>query len=452
MIFKTFGWSFALTALALVIAFFFGSWEALAITAILIVIEITLSFDNSIINARVLEGMSLFWRKMFLTVGILIAVFGVRFVLPVVLVSATTGLGPWEVTKLAFENGDPHVEGTYGYYVLDAHPQLASLAGMFLLMLFFSWLFGKKDHPWLKPIEVPLGKLEGINPLPTVLSLITLVVFANINSDRSNDILISGLIGLIAFLTIDGISGLFEQEDEDGESNGGAAVASTVGKSGFMGFMYLEFLDASFSMDSLGAALAITSSIVIIILGLGVGAIYVRSMTIYLVNSGSLNTYRYLESGAMWAIGALAFILFISIQKHVPELLTGGIGIAFVGAAFAASVIANRRDKAHGIEPERVTTSDIHHPHHDVDLHPHLPHGHEGHDDASRKAAKRKTDAGDASGSSAATVLPAAVIGDAAYDNKSSSDDSSSSTGYSSGFGGSSDSGGSDGGGGGGGD
>lgn len=350
MIFKTFGWSFALTALALVIALLFGSWEAVAVTAILIVLEVTLSFDNAIINARVLENMSMFWRRMFLTVGILVAVVGVRFVLPVILVSATTGIGPWEVTKLAFENGDPHVEGTYGYYVLEAHPQLASLAGMFLLMLFFSWVFGEKEHAWLKFIEVPLSKLEKLHALPTILSVSTLLIYANANPDRSMDILISGLIGLLSYLAIDGISGLFEVEDEDGESNGGAAVAGAVGKGGFMGFMYLEFLDASFSMDSLGAALAVTSSIVIIILGLGVGAIYVRSMTIYLVNAGSLNTYRYLESGAMWAIGALAFILLTSIQAHVPELVTGAIGIAFVGAAFVASLIANKRDKAAGIE------------------------------------------------------------------------------------------------------
>lgn len=390
MFFKTFGWSFALTAAALIFAFFYGSWEALAITGILIIIEITLSFDNAIVNARVLEGMNAFWRKMFLTVGILIAVVGVRFALPVVLVSATTGLDAWSIVKLAFENGDPHVEGTYGYYVLDAHPQLASLAGMFLLMLFFSWIFGEKEHAWIKPIEGPLGKLEKLVALPTILSLITLAIFANLNPERSNDILISGLIGLISFLAIDMLSSLFESEDEDGESNGGAAVASTVGKAGFLGFMYLEFLDASFSMDSLGAGLAITSNIIILILGLGVGAIFVRSMTIYLVNSGSLSTYRYLESGAMWAIGALAFILFASIKSHVPEMVTGAIGIAFVGAAFLFSVLANKRDKANGIEVEKVTSSDIHHPHHDVTLNPSLDHPHEGHNDAVKNAADKE--------------------------------------------------------------
>lgn len=352
MVLKTFGWSFALTGVALVVALIFGSWEAVAITAMLIVLEITLSFDNAIINARVLEGMTMFWRKMFLTAGVIIAVFGVRFVLPVILVSATTGINPVEVTKLAFENGDPHVQGTYGYYVLEAHPQLASVAGMFLLMLFFNWIFGEKEHAWIKPIEEPLAKLEKFNVLSTILALVTLLIFANANAGRAMDILVSGVIGLVAYLTIDGISGLFETEDEDGESNGGAAVAGAVGKSGFMGFLYLEFLDSSFSMDSLGAALAITSNIVIIILGLGVGAIYVRSMTIYLVNAGSLNTYRYLESGAMWAIGALAFILFASIQLHVPEVVTGAIGIAFVGAAFISSVVANKRDKALGLEPE----------------------------------------------------------------------------------------------------
>lgn len=327
-------------------------------------IEVTLSFDNAIVNARILEGMSAFWRKMFLTVGILIAVVGVRFLLPIVLVSATTGIDPINIVKLALENGDPEVEGTYGYYVLEAHPQLAAVAGMFLLMLFFNWLFGEKEHAWIKPLENTFAKLEKISALPAILALIVLVVYANINADHTVDILISGLIGLIAFLSIDALASLFEKEDEEGESNGGEAMVGVVAKGGFLGFMYLEFIDASFSMDSLGAGISISSNVLILLLGLSVGAIYVRSMTIYLVNAGSLNTYRYLESGAMWAIGALAFILFTSIQFHIPELFTGAIGIAFVGSAFLASVLANKKDKAAGIEIEKITSSDIQHAHH----------------------------------------------------------------------------------------
>lgn len=376
LFFKTFRVSFAVTLIALALAFWYGNWDAVGIALILIAVECFVSLDNAIVNSKLLAGLSEFWVKMFLGVGIIVAVFGVRLVLPVVLVSATTGLNPIEVIKLALENGDPEVEGTYAYYVTDAHPQLASVAGVFLLMLFLSWIFNAKDHPWIGFIERPLGKLGGLNVLPTIVTILTLLVYANINPEHTLDILTSGSIGLIAFLAIDGLSSLFEKEDEEGNSNGGGAIVKKTGKAGFLGFMYIEFIDASFSMDSLGAGLAITSNIVILMIGLGVGALYVRSMTIYFVHSGSLNLYRYLESGAMWAIGALAFILFYSINHHVSEFVTGSVGMIIIGSSFIHSLVKNKRDKAHGIEVETMgmeTHSDIHHPEYNVALHPHLP-------------------------------------------------------------------------------
>lgn len=350
LLFKTFKWSFIVTVVAAILAFMYGGWEAVTVVAILIVVEALVSLDNAIVNSKLLAGLSHFWVNMFLGVGILIAVFGVRFVLPILLVSGTTGLNPIEVIKLAFENGDPETPGTYSYYVTEAHPQLASVAGVFLLMLFLSWLFKEKDHDWIKFIEKPFSKLEKFNALPTILTIIAVLIYANINPDHKVDILVSGLIGLISFLAIDGLAELFQKDEEDSTGE----VIKKTGRAGFMGFLYIEAIDASFSMDSLGAGLSITSNIVILMLGLGVGALYVRSMTIYFSNSGSLKLFRYLESGAMWAIGALAFILFYSISHHVPELVTGGIGILIIGSSFLHSYIANKRDLAKGIEIERI--------------------------------------------------------------------------------------------------
>lgn len=372
LFFRTFKWSFVVTIAALIFAYIYGSWEAVLVAGILIAVECFVSLDNAIINSKLLAGLSDFWVRMFLGVGILIAVFGVRFILPVVLVSATTGLDPITVIRLAFENGDAHTPGTYAYYVTEAHPQLASVAGVFLLMLFLSWLFGEKDHPWIKPLEVPAGKLAGFSVLPTILTSIAILVYANINPEHTTEVLIAGIIGLISFLMIDGLSELFGDDEDETDTTG--EVIKKTGRAGFLGFLYIEAIDASFSMDSLGAGLAITSNIIILMLGLGVGALYVRSMTIYFSKSGSLNLYRYLESGAMWAIGVLAFILFYSISHHVPELVTGGVGITIIGISFLCSVIANKRDKAAGIEIESITSSDIHHPEHNVHLEPHLPH------------------------------------------------------------------------------
>jgi len=102
--------------------------------------------------------------------------------------------------------------------------------------------------------------------------------------------------------------------------------------------LYLEVLDASFSFDGVIGAFAITKDIIIIMIGLGVGAWFVRSMTIYLVEKGTLSAYIYLEHGAHYAIGALALIMIASVKFHIPEVITGLIGIAFIGLAFMSSV------------------------------------------------------------------------------------------------------------------
>lgn len=353
LLLHSFKWSFLFTAIAVVLAFLHGGTAAVISASILIVVEIFVSFDNAIVNSKILKGMSEFWVKIFLSVGIIIAVFGVRFLLPVVLVSATTGLNMINVVKLAFENGDPSVEGTYGYYVADAHPQLASVAGVFLLMLFLNWLFNEKDHHWIPVIEKLGSKLNKFQGLSSAIAIGVLLVYANINKEHTVDVLVSGLIGLGSYLLIHGLGELFAPDDED-EPNVVGGVIQKTGKAGFIAFMYLEFIDASFSMDSLGAGLAITSDIVILMIGLGVGALYVRSMTVYLVKAKTLDAFRYIESGAMWAIGVLAFILFYTINHHVSEFFTGGVGVTIIVASAVHSVIANKMDKKHGVEVERI--------------------------------------------------------------------------------------------------
>ena len=104
MLLKTFGWSFAITALGLALAGVLWGWQGLAIVGILSILEISLSFDNAVINAGILRKMNAFWQKIFLTVGILIAVFGMRLVFPVVIVAITAKLGPIEAVNLAIND------------------------------------------------------------------------------------------------------------------------------------------------------------------------------------------------------------------------------------------------------------------------------------------------------------------------------------------------------------
>ncbi|MCA0146915.1 DUF475 domain-containing protein [Blastococcus sp. LR1] len=382
MLLRTFGWSIGVTIASLVVAFIYGSWEAFALCMILGVLEVSLSFDNAVVNAKVLERMSDFWQKIFLTIGILIAVFGMRLVFPLLIVGVTANLGPVEAIQLAMEKGDPETPGTYGFLLNEAHPLIASFGGMFLLMLFLDWLFEERDITWLTWIERPLARIGKLDALSVIIAAILLVLAAEflVEGEERESVLIAGLLGLITYLAVNGLGSLFEGTQagvDDDESTAGvvhgeqgkaddaattvaapertggpSTLARATGKAGFFLFLYLEVLDASFSFDGVIGAFAITSDPVIIALGLGlIGAMFVRSITVYLVRQGTLSEYVYLEHGAHWAIGALAAILLLSLQWHIPELITGLIGVAFIGVAFAGSLMRLRKDppEAHAI-------------------------------------------------------------------------------------------------------
>ena len=117
-----------------------------------------------------------------------------------------------------------------------------------------------------------------------------------------------------------------------------------VAKNGLASFLYLEILDASFSLDSCIGALVISKDIFIIAGGLAIGAMFVRSTTLQLVESGTLNEYKYLEHGAFYAIACLSGIMFASTMIHIPELVTGVLSVSFIAAAYWHSVIINKRE------------------------------------------------------------------------------------------------------------
>ncbi|MFI1221032.1 MULTISPECIES: DUF475 domain-containing protein [unclassified Streptomyces] len=361
MVLKTFGWSFAVTALGLVAAIFYGGWQAFGIVAILSVLEISLSFDNAVINAGILKKMNAFWQKIFLTIGILIAVFGMRLVFPVVIVAVSAQLGPIEAIDLSFNDPDRYKE-----LVTDAHPSIAAFGGMFLLMIFLDFIFDEdRDIHWLRWIERPLAKLGKVDMLSVCVALIILLITAMTfatqahqhgggDVDKAATVMLSGIAGLITYLVVGGLSGFFEgklEEEEEREHEAeeeakekgkpvtGIALA---GKAAFFLFLYLEVLDASFSFDGVIGAFAITNEIVLMALGLGIGAMYVRSLTVYLVREGTLDDYVYLEHGAHYAIGALSIILLITIQYEINEFITGSVGVILIALSFWSSVRRNR--------------------------------------------------------------------------------------------------------------
>jgi hypothetical protein len=356
MFFKTFRWSFIVTIISLILAFAYGSWEALFLCVMLAILEVSLSFDNAVLNATILKRMSEFWQKIFLTVGILIAVFGMRLLFPLLIVGVVANLNPVEAVQLALQKGSIETPGTYAYILNEAKPQIAAFGGMFLMMLFLTFVFEDRKLKWLNWIEAPLAKIGKLNQVATVMALVILVLVAEILAKDPLIVLIAGLLGVVTYIVINGLGKLFESgmehklEEEDkaakkAPGGGSSPLALATGKAGFFLFLYLEVLDASFSFDGVIGAFAITSDPIIIALGLGfIGAMFVRSITIYLVRKGSLGKYVYLEHGAHWAIGALSVILLISIGFHVNEIVTGLIGVVIIAAAFLSSLYKNSKD------------------------------------------------------------------------------------------------------------
>ncbi len=350
MLLRTFSFPLSATVVGLVLAGIIGGPKIALIVAILAVLEISLSFDNAVVNATILRRMNRWWQGLFLTLGILIAVFGMRLIFPVIVVSLTAHLSPSDVFRLALDH--PH---TYADELTAAHPAIAAFGGIFLLMIFLDYMLDTdKDIHWLTPVEKFLSKIGGLDVLSTVIALVALLVVAEVATPHKStqQVLTAGVAGLATYLAVRGLGDFFEEqgvgeEDDDEEISEATHDSSgkrlAVGRAAFFLFLYLELIDASFSFDGVVGAFAISQQIFVIAAGLGIGACYIRSLTVFLVRKGTLQEYIYLEHGAHWAIGALAVLLAISIQTEIPEVVTGLIGVAFIAAAYASSLIARRK-------------------------------------------------------------------------------------------------------------
>ncbi len=310
--------------------------EALFIAAVLILVEITFSFENAIINAKVLSGVSEFWRMIFLTIGIFIAVFGMRLVFPIVIVAITAGIPMGDVIDLALNNPDK-----YAAELNEAHISIASFGGMFLLMLCLHFFFDKKrDVRWISIIEKPLQDMSQWW-LYTAICLAVLTMLSLLPANHApNETFIAGLIGIVTYVAVHGLAELFSKSQ--GQKTGDMILKT--GMAGFMAFLYLEVLDASFSFDSVIGAFAVTKDVVLIAIGLGIGALWVRSLTIFMVDHKVLHAYRYLEHGAHYTIGVLALVLLAGIFFDISEVVAGVAGLIIISLSIASSIKATRAD------------------------------------------------------------------------------------------------------------
>jgi hypothetical protein len=315
------GWSFTGTVL--------GAAGFLGIALVLCVLEISLSFDNAIVNANKLKTMDPIWQRRFLTWGILIAVFGMRVIFPIMVVVIAARIGPIEAVRLAAAEPDE-----YARIVGDAHVSIAAFGGAFLMMVALSFFTDKtKSIDWIRGIEKVLRKAGSVKGIEVAVVLAVIGVFAfAIPEEKLAEFLKAAIGGLLTFLVVEAIGNLLDRSDATG----------TVAKGGVGAFLYLEVLDASFSFDGVIGAFALTQNLFLIAIGLGVGAMYVRSMTIMLVEKQTLSEFRYLEHGAFWSILCLSVIMFSQTLWHVPEVVTGLLGTGFIALALLSSVHARR--------------------------------------------------------------------------------------------------------------
>lgn len=317
-----------LGSIAIITAVLWGLGPAaLVTTLILVVIEITFSFENAIINAKILTTMSRFWQTMFLTIGILIAIFGMRIIFPIAMVSLSIGL-PWQtVLDLALHSPDE-----YATYLSEAHTSIAAFGGAFLLMLAGSFFFDRsRQTHWFKKPERFMQKF-GSRWTPVVIAAGALGVVA-IASNHTSTILTAGAIGIVTYMVINGLAEFFGTLQQNGKKK----VAKRVGFAAFLTFLYLELLDASFSLDGVIGAFAITDKVILIAAGLGVGALWVRSMTVYMVRHESLKKFAYIEHGAHYTVLVLAIVMLTSELIPVPEAVAGITGIIIIVSSILSS-------------------------------------------------------------------------------------------------------------------
>ncbi len=311
---------------------------------ILAALEISLSFDNAVVNATVLKHMSEWWQKIFMTVGILIAVVGMRFVFPIAIVWLTASIPFMDVVDLALHDAD-----LYGERLHEAHSEIAMLGGIFLLMVFLNFMFEDRDTKWLGPLERVLARAERFDTLAAMIAIVViLLITAFVPSADQLAVVATGLISLGMYLGLSLFAEVFEHEDDKLQSE----IVPRTGMAAFALFMYLEFQDASFSFDGVIGAFAVTNNIIVIAAGLGIGALFVRSMTVHLLRTNKLVELRYLEHGAHWAIGALAACLLGGVFIEISEYVVGLIGVSFIVAAITHSYRANHKDSLATNKPQ----------------------------------------------------------------------------------------------------
>jgi len=336
---RVFGFAHVVALAALVGGYFVNGVQGLVVVALLGVLEIAVSFDNAIVNATVLARMDRYWQRMFMTIGVVIAAIGMRLLLPLIIVAIGAHLTPWRAVNLAYENPERYHE-----QLLSAQPGIAAFGGIFLLMIAVAFFREEREVHWWPAVERRLPALLGRRGVPAVIALLfTAIAGLTVPTDVHVRVVVGCLAGLVCYT---GVQLLSDRVADAADADGASRPRSTVqGRGAFLLFVYLELLDATFSMDSVMGAFSVTVDIALITLGLAIGAGYIRALTVYVVRKGTLEEYRYLEHGAYYSIALLAVLLLWEVWRDVPDWITACTGAIVISSAWATSVWAAKRQQ-----------------------------------------------------------------------------------------------------------
>jgi hypothetical protein len=282
------------------------------------------------VNANKLKDMTPEWQHRFLTWGIIIAVFGMRIIFPLLIVVIAARIGPIDAMILAAVRPEQYAE-----IMKDAHLPIAAFGGTFLMMVGLTYFFDhEKDVHWVRWLESRMAQFATVRGIEVAFVLALILGFSRLLGPGEADVFFRAAIyGLLTFLVVEVVGGLLDASQK---------ALEAAAKGGLGAFLYLEVLDASFSFDGVIGAFALSQNLFVIAIGLGIGAMYVRSMTIMLVEKGTLAQYRYLEHGAFYAILILSVIMYAQAIVHIPEVITGLGGAALIGVSLWSSIRWNR--------------------------------------------------------------------------------------------------------------
>jgi uncharacterized protein len=285
------------------------------------------SVDNAIVNAETLATMQPKARRWFLTWGILIAVIGVRGVLPWLIVWVVTpGLGPLQAFTASL-TGDPAAL----IAIRQSSPVLLLGGGVFFLFLFLYWIFLEPKAFGL-PMERAIAR-HGAWFYALVSVLLAVVVWFALH--RGPMLAFGAVIGSTAFFITHGFRRYAEEQEQ--RLLAGQGHLSDIGK-----ILYLEVIDMTFSIDGIVGAFAFTLSVPLILLGNGIGAVIVRQLTYFGVER--IKKYAYLKNGAMYSILVLGLVMIAhGFVIHLPEWLSPLATFLIVGYFFVKSLLAARR-------------------------------------------------------------------------------------------------------------